>query len=241
MNNRFDKDNDFLVAIREEDRRFIYENDVCSVKFSHVFSIICSLKLFGLLSLQLIVFVSLLVIHTKMSWTCCMLDRIPGTCDCSVLTIALVILLFKIRWSAFLYMQFSISKVWHRPTNLLYIAFVFRPLTPTILQIDSEDCLKYKASLCITSLLIIFEFNLYLLFILAATFRRWYSKTAVQTILFFNDAMTKCQSECVNVNGNDCCRYWHGWYPTNGYMHHHPVQIDKDRKQVRGLARIQTR
>ena len=114
---------------------------------------------------------------------------------------------------------------------------MFLPLTPTIFQIDSVDFLQYKASLCITSVLIIFEFNLYLLFILAATFRRWYSKTTVQKIYCFDNIMTsECESLCVSINGNDCCRRCHGWYPTEHVysqkyreveLRSHPVPIYK--------------
>ena len=35
MINRFEKDNDFIVAIQEEDQRFIYENVLCSDKVAH--------------------------------------------------------------------------------------------------------------------------------------------------------------------------------------------------------------
>ena len=59
MINCFEKDNDFLVVIQEEDRRFIYDIVVCSDKFTHFLWLFCSLKLVVLLLLQIIEFLLL--------------------------------------------------------------------------------------------------------------------------------------------------------------------------------------
>ena len=118
------------MAIRQDDRQFICDIVVGNEKFLLSFWLFLSPNHFVWLLLPIIVSMSFWVIHTMLSQSLSTSQSTPGDCDWLVV-IAVVVLLLKMRWSAFLHMKFSVLPFLFTYCKLLFL-YKYKQTTQSI-------------------------------------------------------------------------------------------------------------